>query len=129
MRVRYLGYTSDGERRRKLALSVGRDYVVLAINVNARETRFLILGDQFVPRPGWYPAPHFDLVADDVPSNWRIRIGAMTNDAAALRVAPASWLEPGFFEHYEGDGNAATLAARSAFDRELAVILKESLPS
>jgi len=126
MRVRYLGYTNDdGQRTAHGALDVGGEYVVLAITINKGfGHRFFVL-DKF-DSPSWFSVEHFDLVSDEVPSNWRIKVGDNVGSATSLRIAPESWLAPGFLEDFFGDGDTAALAAQSAFERELAVILRES---
>lgn len=126
MRVRYLGYVDeDGTRGGKTSLTIGQDYVVVAIIATAGEYHHLMLLDDQTHQPTVYPSSHFDLVSDEVPSAWKVRVGG-TGNPGHLMVAPQEWLEPGFFENYWGDGGAATIAARAAFDREVEAILAES---
>jgi hypothetical protein len=126
MRVRCLGYAKeDGNSRRENSLTVGGGYVVLAINVEQSDRHDFMLLDDRTQRPGWYPSSDFDLVSDEVPSNWRIAVGGL-GSANSLTVAPALWLEPGFLEDYWDDGGVATVAAHGVFDRELQLILRES---
>ncbi|MFE9751444.1 hypothetical protein ACFYOT_41605 [Saccharothrix saharensis] len=56
----------------------------------------------------------FVTVDTRIPANWVCVI----DERGGLRLGPATWLEPGFWESYY-DGNPAAVAT---FDRELAVI-------
>lgn len=127
MRVRYLGHRdATGARTGDTSLTVGSEYVVLAVVVAEGAYHKLMLLDDRTSRPTLYSASHFDLVSDDVPSTWRVRIGGSTGSAGYLMIAPGPWLEPGFFEEFWGDGGVAALAAQSIFEEELQVILNES---
>jgi hypothetical protein len=125
--VRYVGHLDEGERSANRSLVVGREYVVLSILCSSATGTSLMLLDEETQEPAWYPAPGFDLTSDEVPSNWRIRVGGETGNAGNVKVAPAAWLEAGFLEDYWGDGGQATVSARAAFERELEVILRESV--
>jgi hypothetical protein len=125
MRVRFVGLPMvEGRRPKASSLTVGNDYVVLAISSHdAQPMKFLVLTDR--REPIWYPASHFDLVSDTTPSTWRVLVGR-GGHVGYLQVAPAPWLEPGFLEAFWGDGGVATIAARATFERELEIILRES---
>lgn len=123
MRVRFVvtGRTDNGERRGHACLTVGKEYVVLAIMASdTKGVRFLVLDDK-LQQPGWHPASEFDLVSDEVPSNWRVEVGA-SGTPGYVRIAPGPWLEPSFFNDYWGDGDVAAIAAQETFDRELEII-------
>jgi hypothetical protein len=128
VRVRFVapGRTAGGERRREHQgfQTVGNEYIVLAIKAsNERGVRFLLLSDH--PRqPGWHDASDYDLVSDEVPSNWVIDVGA-AGRSDAITIAPATWLEPGFFEDYWSEDPVRGAAAQEIFKRELNVITKE----
>lgn len=128
MRVRFVGdpgRTASGERRGSGFLTVGKEYVVLALNANnERGVTFLLLDDD-TAQPGWHSSVAFDLVADGVPSNWRVSVGG-AGKADHLEVGPSAWLEDGFFNNYWGDGDEATIAARQTFQAELEIIIRES---
>jgi hypothetical protein len=126
VRVRYVapGRAPAGGRRSSGFLSVGAEYVVLAISVSRRGIDLLLLDDQ-AQRPGWHPAGDFDLVSDSIPSNWKVQVG-VGGSVDSLEIAPAAWLEPRFFVDYWGDDPGAAKAADEIFQRELATILIES---
>lgn len=81
-----------------------------------------MLLDDATARPGWHSADKFDLVSTDVPSNWRIRVGA-AGKPGAIDIAPEPWLEPGFLEDYWSDEPDRARLAEETFLRELDVIL------
>lgn len=126
MRVRFVGSrSSGGERHGSGFLTVGAEYVVLSVEVSPREgVRFRIQSDDGLT-PALHEAAEFDLVSDAVPSNWRIAVGA-GGSTAAFELAPAEWLEPGFWSDFFGDGDVAAIAAHDVFRRECAVIVAES---
>jgi hypothetical protein len=127
MRVRLVapGRSPTGERRIHGFLTIGHEYVVLAITVSQRQgVQFLLLDDE-TERPGWHKAVDFDLVADSVPSSWRVQVG-LGGHVDSLEIAPASWLEPRFFLDYWGDDPDAAKAAEQVFQRELEVIMRET---
>lgn len=125
MRVRFIGSRSPtGDRHGSGFLTVGAEYVVLAVEASPSEgVRFRILDDRG-STPGLHYAAEFDLVSDNVPSNWRIAVG-VGGSSAAFELAPEPWLQPTYWVDFFGDGDAATIAARDAFQRELAVIVRE----
>lgn len=128
MKVRFIGSagrTGDGERKAHGFLTPGKDYVVLSIIVeSAQGVQFLILDDS-LHQPGWHSAEAFDLVSDEVPSNWSIKVGE-GGSTSYVEIAPSAWLEPNFYNAYWGDGDAAAVAAQAVFDREVEVIVRES---
>lgn len=128
MKVRFQGLHRDpasGERRSSPFLTVGQDYVVLAIKVSsAGPTKFLLLGKG--DKPSWFPAPQFDLVADEVPTTWKVVVGA-GGSAEYIQIAPEPWLVRGFWGDYLGDSEdpLAYEHAQDVFARELDTILRE----
>lgn len=123
MRVRFVGSPTAIEGA--AFLTAGVEYVVLAITATHTDgMRFLVLDDES-RAPGWHSAAQFDLAADDVPSSWRVRVGG-AGIAGRIDVAPAAWLEPGFFTAFWGDGEEGTLEAQEVFRRDVEAILDES---
>ena len=128
MKTRFLGLGAEsgfaGERPVSPYLTVGRDYVVLAILVPSdRPTEFLILTDQ--DDPSWFPASQFDLVSADVPTSWKILVGE-GGSAQRIEIAPEPWLSVGYWSDYWGDDHLASLQAKEIFAHELDVILRET---
>jgi hypothetical protein len=128
MKVRFQGLPKDsasGERRSSPFLTVGQDYVVLAIKVSsAGPTKYLLIGDR-KDDPSWFPAPQFDLVADEVPTTWKVLVGA-GGSAGHIEIAPEPWLVRGFWGDYWGDTDPlACQQAHDVFARELDAILRE----
>ena len=123
MRVRYLGPDKTPPSQRPF-LTYGAIYVVLAIEILKGNVDFRIMGDD-----GTGPVLHrstlFDLVSDEVPSNWRIRLGA-GGSPGAVDIAPEPWLDDGFWEDYFSDGGVAAVAAQEIFRREAEKIISES---
>ena len=123
MRVRFIGSRNPTVRGSGF-LTVGAEYVVLAVEATPSEgVQFGILDDES-STPGLHNAAEFDLVSDHVPSNWRIAVGA-GGSPAAFELAPEPWLEPRFWLDFFGDGDTAAIAAQDAFQRELAIIVRE----
>jgi hypothetical protein len=116
------GRLPTGERAQHGFLTVGHDYIVLAIMVvPTRGVSFLLLDDR-TARPGWHSADKFDLVSTEVPPNWRISVGT-AGIAGAIEIAPEPWLEVGFYEDYWSDEPERARLAEETFLRELDVIL------
>ena len=126
MKARFVGLPMDdaGVRPSSSFLTVGRDYVVLSITVPAtRPVQYRLLTDQ--GDPSLFDASLFDLASDEVPSNWRVKVGG-GGSAGRLEIGPKPWMERGFWEDYTGDDVTAALAAQAIFERESEIILHES---
>jgi hypothetical protein len=113
-------------------LTVGREYVVLAISANEEDaygTQFMLL-DDVGSGAGWFAANGFDLTSDLVPSNWSLRVGVSQTGVegvvSALLVGSKSWLRPGYFYERTHEDPEIAEAAQLDFDRELEIILSES---
>jgi len=114
--VRFVGYgrASTGQRRDSGFLTVGRQYVVLAVTVSERTgVEFLLLDDD-AQQPGSHGAGGFDLLSDRVPSSWRIAVG-VSGSASSIDLLPESWMRPPLLPH-DVDGYAE-LAARCPWQR------------
>ncbi len=96
-------------------LTLGKEYVVISINVppGGRQPMLQILADDRAP--SWWPAADFLTVSTVIPSNWVAKIG----EDGEVDLAPESWLKPGFWDAYsDRDKNAI-----SEFDRQLGVMM------
>jgi hypothetical protein len=113
------------------ALRVGGEYVVLMISANPGEdVRFRVHEDvspteQSPHYPVMWPSSMFEVVRGDIPSNWRSALGG-TGSPGYLRLAPGSWLRPGFWEDI-WDWSPGSAEASEDYSRELAIILSESV--
>jgi hypothetical protein len=123
MRVRYLGTRGSGPKP-NTAVTIGRDYVVLAMSVRKAQVMLMVVAED-TGMPAWLPSSEFDLVADEIPSTWRIRLGASASPNE-IHIAPQPWLETGFYEDLWGDGDTRAIIAQEVFAREMEVILSES---
>jgi hypothetical protein len=86
--------------------------------------KFLLLDDRS-RRPGWAPASDFDLISAEVPSNWTIGVGS-GGSADLVYLAPATWLEPSFFEDLWSNDPDVWRHAQRTFEHELEIIVRES---
>jgi hypothetical protein len=126
VKVRFLapGRDTTGSRRESTAFTVGGEYVVLAIRADNAGVQFLVL-DDLSREPAWLNAKEFDLVSDEIPSNWAIQVGS-AGAVDIVYAAPPSWRRPGFFDEYWSDDPKLNGPAREVFEREVAVITRES---
>lgn len=112
------------EELHRAAVTVGSDYVVLAISANSRRVQFRILEnrreDSAIQSPILRDSSCFEVVSGAVPSNWRVAV----DTEGRVEIAPEPWLRREFWEEFF-DSSDASLAAREDFERELAVILDE----
>ena len=106
------------------AVTIGRDYVVLAMSVAKAQVMLMVLAED-TDMPAWLPSAEFDLVANEIPSTWRVRLGVSASPGE-IHIAPEPWLARGFYEDLWGDGDTRAIAAQEVFAREMEVILSES---
>jgi hypothetical protein len=93
-------------------VTVGREYLVLAINMRARVgLSFRIVSDD-AGTPILASAELFDVVpAQPIPEHWVAEVGV----GGELELGPRRWLERGFWERFfDGDADA-----RRVFDEEV----------
>lgn len=67
------------------------------------------------------------MVDNRIPSSWRVKFGT-TSEKNWLKIAPESWLRPGFWEDFYGerfDEHPGTLDAQADYAREVEVMLSE----
>jgi hypothetical protein len=112
-------------------LRIGGEYVVLMISaIPGQDVKFRVHEDvspteQSPHYPSLWSSSMFELVCGDVPSNWRIALGAR-GSPGYLRLAPGSWLRPGFWDDIF-DWSPGSAEASEDYSRELAIILSESV--
>lgn len=98
-------------------LTVGKEYVVLAIEIYTNRTYFLMVDDSDNKAPGLHDAKQFEVVTHYVPSNWIINPG----DLEITTLGPKDWQDPTFWEGcYDGDP-----AALEIYKREARIIMEE----
>jgi len=106
---------------------VGHEYVVFAIDAEATPPRgilpvnLLLLNE--LREPEWHFAAMFSVTSDVLPSTWRAKL----SPTGELELAPAAWLQEGFWGALHG-GGPPSKRAREIFDREVALIEAEDSP-
>jgi hypothetical protein len=98
-------------------LTIGKEYIVLAIEVFPDEVRYCLVGDNQDKSPGIYHASQFEVTSKKIPSNWNTHFGTLN----LLSIEPKSWCEPGFWE----DCYNQEPAALEIYKREARIIMEE----
>lgn len=96
MRVRYLG-ASDAPPKPidgRYHLTVGREYVVLELNVRSDGSSSLRIEHSPEDLAGLYSGKYFEQVSDIIPSQWSIEI----RQQAGLSLGPKEWISGDFWE-------------------------------
>lgn len=75
-------------------LTVGKEYLVLAIEVYPTKNLYLMVDDSSNQAPGLHDAKQFETVTHTIPSNWTINPG----DLDVVTLAPRAWQAPTFWE-------------------------------
>jgi hypothetical protein len=97
-------------------LTVGKDYIVLAIEIYPTKNLYLIVDDSN-QIPGLHDAKQFEILSHKIPSNWIINPG----DLEILTISPEAWQKPTFWEEcYEGN-----LSTIEIYKREVRIIYEE----
>jgi hypothetical protein len=129
MRVRctHIVEISGADRGRRLdhhpLISVGDEFVVIAMTIDPDRGRPWVTSLQVHEEgssPSWWSGEMFETISSTAPRNWIVQLWA----DGSLHIAPAPWLERGFWEEYfdhQRGGQAA-----ETFRRELQIILDES---
>jgi hypothetical protein len=100
------GRTGDGESDGWL--SVGEQYVVLAIETDVRSQKSadrvaFRIGDKRGGAPGLLSASLFGVLDGALPGVWR----AVVNERGNLEIGPTAWLRPGYWERlFDSDPEA-----------------------
>ncbi|CAN5363593.1 hypothetical protein BH10PSE19_BH10PSE19_20650 [soil metagenome] len=97
-------------------LTVGKEYIVLTIEVRQNKTSYLIVSDSN-QQPVLQNAIQFEIVSGKIPKNWQITSG----DIVFLVMGPSAWQEPGFWE----DCNDHEPKAMEIYKREARIIYEE----
>lgn len=98
-------------------LTIGKEYIVLAITMYSNRNLYLLVDDNSNQSPGLHDAKQFEVLSHYVPSNWEMNPG----DIEIMTIAPRAWQGPTFWENcYEGD-----LKALEIYKREAKIIYEE----
>lgn len=98
-------------------LTIGKEYIVLMIEVYPTKNYFLVIDDSENNAPGLHDAKQFEVVTHHIPSNWQMNPG----DLGIMTIGPKFWQEPDFWgECYEGDESALEI-----YKREARIIIEE----
>jgi hypothetical protein len=102
-------------------LTVGKEYIVLMIEVYSNKNYFLMIDDSSNEAPHLQDAKQFEVISHHIPSNWQINAG----DLEITTLGPSTWQEPSFWERcHDGDESALEIykfEARIIIDEENAL--------
>jgi hypothetical protein len=92
-------------------LTIGKEYIVLAIEVYSNKTLYLIIGDNSNKSPTLHHAEQFEIVSTKMPKNWKISLATLP----LFVIGPEDWCKTGFWEDcYDGDPRALEIYKREA---------------
>ena len=92
-------------------LTIGKEYIVLAIEVYPTKNLYLLIDDSSNQAPHLHDAKQFDVLSHYIPSNWIINPG----DLELVTISPKVWQEPIFWEEcYAGHPSALEIYKREA---------------
>jgi hypothetical protein len=98
-------------------LTLGKEYVVLAIEVYKSKNLYLLVDDSSNQSPGLHDAKQFEVLSHTIPSNWIVNPGELE----LVTIGPKAWSEPGFWEDcYDHDPKALEI-----YKREARIIMEE----
>ena len=100
-------------------LTIGKEYIVLGIDVRQNKNYYLIIDDSSDRAPGLHYVKQFEVTSHYIPSNWCIN----PSDIAIAMIGPKAWEEdPMFWEkcYEEGDHDALEI-----YKREARIIMEE----
>src|SRR5215211_1885395 len=119
--MRVICRESDGSAR----LTKGETYFVLAMLLadDPGGMQALVLDNS--RSPTWFDTTLFATLTDLIPPSWVGRI----DDDGAVHLAPAGWLEDGFWEAFYDGPDEPRLRARRVFREELAKIEDAESPN
>ncbi len=98
-------------------LTMGKEYVVLAIEIYSTKNLYLIVDDTSNKAPGLHDAKQFEVLSHKVPSNWVINPGSLE----ILTISPEDWQKSTFWDECY-DGNPLAL---EIYKREARIIYEE----
>lgn len=97
-------------------ITLGKEYIVLAIEVRLDKVSFLIASDSN-EQPILQNACQFEVLTKTIPTNWKFAPGTIE----LLTIGPKSWCEPGFWDScYDGEPVALEI-----YKREARIIMEE----
>jgi hypothetical protein len=99
------GYKDD----HKFNLTIGRDYIVYAINVYSDYVWYCVCDDNHENVPLWYPAPLFSIEQNNVSRYWHMKIpdaNEENENHLKLILSFSEWLERPYFHYDLFDGQS-----------------------
>jgi hypothetical protein len=91
-------------------LTIGKEYVVLEIEVRQDKVSFLVPSDSN-QQPVLQNAIQFEVLNKKIPNNWQIGPATL----AIFVISPRAWQEPGFWENcYDHDPKTLEIYKREA---------------
>ena len=101
-------------------LTIGREYIVLAIDINKRNVCKVYIEDDSKELPGYFDIRQFDVVSNYIPSRWVIEYREEFN---SLAFYPKSWVEhEDFWDRFIDDHDPEMIAL---FEKERDLIYEE----
>lgn len=91
-------------------LTIGKEYIVLAIEVRQNKVLFLLASDSN-KQPVLQDAIQFEVLSKKIPKSWQVASGVME----LLTIGPETWQKPGFWEDcYDHEPKALDIYKREA---------------
>jgi len=119
MRIKCVTMIDEATQEKKNishSLTIGKEYIVLAITMYPAKNYFQLVGDNENKSPTLHNAKQFEITSSRIPSNWQINA-----DNFAIALAPKGWEESGFWEKcFGGDEPALEI-----YKREVKIIYEE----
>ena len=98
-------------------LTIGKEYIVLAIEIYCNRVEYLIVDDSNDKTPGLHQAEQFELISGVIPKNWEIMVGSIE----LFVIGPKAWRAIDFWNDYY-EGKTSTL---EIYEREAKIIYEE----
>ena len=100
------------------SLTIGKDYLVIAMYINPKENVYYRLLDNDPDRrSALFDASQFNVASNVIPSNWRVT----EHETGTITFSPLAWKVPGFWqEFYEYNPEAIKI-----YEKELKIIIDE----
>jgi hypothetical protein len=98
-------------------LTVGKEYLILAIEVYNNRVLYLLVGDNTDNSPSLQNALQFEIISEKIPKNWEL----ISGNLCLFILGPKVWRNVGFWEScYNNDP-----AALEIYKREAKIIYEE----
>jgi hypothetical protein len=94
--VKFLDPVTGEERSEDSWLTVDREYVVLAVDVEAGRRVWLRIQSEEAGTPALFDAEMFMTTSTEIPASWRARV----DEGGSLQLAPEPWLRSGFWDEF-----------------------------